>query len=270
MNDAAILTFMHELADEAGAVARRYFRTHSAHELKADDSPVTIADREIEAHLRQMIMAQFADHGILGEEESAHQPGARMTWVIDPIDGTRAFMAGIATFTTLIALCDGGVPVYGLIDQPILKERWIGNSLPIRGRAGVGASTEDGTNNAPLLTSSLIVEKKIKWTLATTSTAYFSAKEQAAFSALQGKAASTLLGGDAYLYAMLASGHLDVVVDAGLKPYDFAALVPVVRAHGGIITDWQGAPLTLASSGQVLATRTAQLHHEALDILKSC
>ncbi|MDX2113532.1 MAG: inositol monophosphatase family protein [Alphaproteobacteria bacterium] len=249
MNDTAILTFMHELADEAGAVARRYFRTHSAHELKADDSPVTIADREIEARLRQMIMAQFPDHGILGEEESAHQPGARMTWVIDPIDGTRAFMAGIATFTTLIALCDGGVPVFGLIDQPILKERWIS--------AGVTAMPNQD-------------HQKENWTLATTSTAYFSAKEQAAFSALQAKAASTLHGGDAYLYAMLASGHLDVVVDAGLKPYDFAALVPVVAAHGGIITDWQGKPLTLASSGHVVAARSDTLHQQALDILKSC
>ncbi len=249
MNDTAIQTFMHQLADEAGAVARRYFRTHSAHELKADDSPVTIADREIEARLRQRIMAQFPDHGILGEEESAHQPGARMTWVIDPIDGTRAFMAGIATFTTLIALCDGGVPVFGLIDQPVLKERWIGQGVP-------AVPNQD--------------QQKENWTLATTSTAYFSANERSAFSALQGKAASTLLGGDAYLYAMLASGHLDVVVDAGLKPYDFAALVPVVHAHGGIITDWQGAPLTLASQGRVLAARSDTLHQQALDILKSC
>jgi histidinol phosphatase-like enzyme (inositol monophosphatase family) len=247
MNDAALTSFMHQLADEAGAIARRHFRTTLHAEQKADSSPVTIADREIEQRLRQLIMAQYPQHGILGEEQSAHQPEARWQWVIDPIDGTRAFMAGIATFTTLIALCENAMPIAGIIDQPITRERWLTSELKPK------------PHNAPDVLKQA--------SLATTSFLYFTPDEQAAFESLKAACASTLLGGDAYLYAMLASGHLDVVVDSGLKPYDFAALVPVVTSHGGIISDWQGKPLTLTSNGRVLAARTKLLHQQALDKL---
>jgi inositol-phosphate phosphatase/L-galactose 1-phosphate phosphatase/histidinol-phosphatase len=265
MSDLDVISFMNQLADEAGEIARRYFRTNLRAEQKSDLSPVTLADREIERELRKRIIDAFPDHGILGEEEVEHLPKAPFQWVIDPIDGTRAFMAGIPTFTTLIALCENGVPIAGVIDQPILKERWVGKPnfvIP-------STSEESLMDKIPRLTSQHAQGAFEITSLATTSIPYFSPAEKTAFDLLQKKAASTLLGGDAYLYAMLASGHLDVVVDAELKPYDFAALVPIVTSHGGMITDWQGKPLTLASSGQVLAARTQQLHDEALTILKA-
>nr|MCE2926879.1 inositol monophosphatase family protein [Rickettsiales bacterium] len=265
MNDQKIIAFMHKLADEAGIIARRYFRSGITSTLKADQSPVTLADQEIEHKIRELIRGHFPDHGILGEEEEAHLPDAPYQWVIDPIDGTRAFMAGIATFTTLIALCENGVPITGIIDQPILNERWVGKPNSVI----PSASEESLIDKIPRLPPQQVRGALGMTSLATTSTAYFTPTERTAFDLLQKNAASTLLGGDAYLYAMLASGHLDVVVDSGLKPYDFAALVPVVTSHGCMITDWQGKPLTLASSGRVLAARTAQLHHEALGILKT-
>ena len=239
------LLFAHSLADAAGEIARRYFNRPLEATQKADTSPVTIADREIEQKLRAMIEAAFPAHGIVGEEFGNIRADATYQWVIDPIDGTRAFIAGKTTFTTLIALCENGVPILGLIDQPITRERW------------THASVKKLQNTKPLAQSHI----------ATTSMDYFTPTQKTAFEKLQAATAKTNLGGDAYSYAKLTEGEFDIVVDAGMKPYDYLALAPIITAAGGIITDWNEKPLTLHSDGTVLAAGNAGLHKNTLLLL---
>ncbi len=246
--------FARQLASAAGAVIHRYFRAPLTVEQKADDSPVTIADREAESAMRLLIMQHYPEHGIFGEEGARHLPHAEYQWVLDPIDGTRAFIAGYPTFTTLIALCHHGVPILGLIHQPIMEETWeaaCGSppSLPEMDEAYLFPASNSGL------------------ALATTSTDYFTPDEALAFSRVREACGQVVLGGDAYAYAMLASGYIDVVIDAGLKPYDFCALVPVVESVGGKITDWNGAPLHLNSGGQVIAARNAATHTTLRNLL---
>ncbi len=231
----------HRMADASGVIIAKYFRTALSIDTKSDQSPVTLADREVELRLRDMIGQAFPGHGILGEEFDSHQAVAEFVWVIDPIDGTRAFIAGRPTFGTLIALLHKNVPVLGLIDQPVVRDRWLGvsgrptlfNGGPCRVRACADLSAA---------------------TLATTGPQYFASDELAAFNKLAARCGNTLYGGDCHNYGLLASGHLDIVMEAGLKLHDWAALVPVITGAGGIITDWQGQALTRTSPGQVIAT----------------
>lgn len=255
------LSFARQLADMAGEILRRYFRADIAVESKPDNSPVTLADREVEQKLRVMIEQQFPTHGIFGEEFYRKNEMAEYQWVIDPIDGTRAFIAGQPTFTTLIALTQNGIPILGVIDQPITRERWDNNSpSPLRGRVRVRHSPKgDGGREGGLAEA----------TLATTAMKYFSEKEATAFTAISKQCAHTTFGGDAYLFGQLANGKIDIVVEAGLKPYDFCALVPVIENAGGIITDWEGKPLTIHSQGRVIAAATKELHEAALKILQA-
>jgi histidinol-phosphatase len=238
--DAALIAFANELADTAGSIVRRYFRRGVAVDDKPDRSPVTIADREAESALRALIDARFPEHGILGEEHGSIRTDAERVWVLDPVDGTKSFISGVPLFGTLIALVERGVPVLGVIDQPISRERWIGalghrstlNGASISTRAcpGLGAAT-----------------------LFATSPDMFTETNAEAFQRLKSAVKLARFGGDCYAYGLLAAGFIDVVVEAGLKPYDFAALVPVIAGAGGSMTDWQGKPLTLASDGRVLA-----------------
>lgn len=224
-------------------------------EYKSDASPVTVADREIETAMRMLIEKTYSDHGIFGEELGSHNEKAALQWVLDPIDGTRSFIAGYPMFTTLIALVKDDAPVLGVIDQPVLGERWVGahgqkttkNGMPVQSR-----------HNAALSNA----------VLSTTSTYYFSSEQAEAFARLREQCAYNTLEGDAYSYAQIASGRIDMVVDARLKPYDFCALVPVIERAGGVITDWTGKPVTLSSKGDVIAAANRELHQEALKILK--
>ena len=243
------------LADAAGAAIRPYFRASIVIEAKGDASPVTQADRAAEAGMRALIERERPDDGIIGEEYGRVREGAGRQWVLDPIDGTRAFIGGRPTFGTLIALLEDGRPILGIIDQPISGERWLGvagrattlNGLPCRTRA----CAEPG-----------------QALLATTSPWLFGAAGTAAFDRVRGAARDTLLGGDCYNYAMLASGHGDLVIEEGLKLYDFAALVPVVEGAGGRMTDWDGRPLGADSSGHVIAAGDPALIEPALALLK--
>lgn len=253
MNEADI-ALAHRLADAAGAAIRPYFRARFDIETKADASPVTQADRAAEAAIRAILEAERPADGIIGEEYGNAREGADRLWVLDPIDGTRSFIAGRPIFGTLIALIEGGAPVLGVIDQPIIGERWIGaagrptllNGAPTRARA------------CPALDRAH---------LATTGPRLFTEAEKAAFDRLSDAARDTLWGGDCYNYALLASGHLDLVVEGGLKLYDLAALVPVVEGAGGAMRDWAGRPLTRDSSGQVIATGDPRLLDAALEKL---
>lgn len=225
------------LADEAGTIARQYFRQPFAVERKGDDSPVTIADRTIEETIRTLLAQHRPDDGILGEEFDTVEGKNNLTWVIDPIDGTKSFVMGRPTFGTLIALCEDGKPILGLIDQPILKERWIGaRGLPTT------------FNGAPINTRPCTdLDSAV---MASTTPDMF----KRTFPAYEKFDASRFAwGGDCYAYGLLAGGHIDMVLEAGLKPYDFAALAPVIEGAGGFIRDWNGHPLILQSDGKVIA-----------------
>ena len=243
-----------KLADAAAPIHRRYFRATTAIEAKADGSPVTAADREAEAAMRTIIEAEAPDHGILGEEYGAQRIDAEYVWVLDPLDGTQSFVTGKPTFGTLIGLTRHGSPVLGVMDQPITGERWIG----VEGQA----TTFNGAPAATRLCSGL----DRAW-LSATSPQMFSQTEFAGFERLRQRVWRTVYGAECMAYGLLALGFVDLVVEADLKPYDFCALVPVVKGAGGAMTDWQGRPLTLKSGGRVVAAGDAGLLGPALAAL---
>ena len=230
------------LAEAAGAAIRPHFRSGLASERKDDASPVTEADRAAEEAMRRILKAEVPRDGVIGEEFGTEEGGSGRTWVLDPIDGTVSFLAGRPIFGTLIALLVDGWPVLGVIDQPILGERWIGAS----GRP----TTFNGATVRTRACRSLD-----QMTLATTGPQYFDDHEGEHFMALAAKTdhKRMMMGGDCYNYGLLASGHLDLVCEAGLKLHDWAALVPVVEGAGGTMCDWNGDPLHAASDGHVLA-----------------
>lgn len=244
----------HALADAAGAVIRPYFRAEAGLETKDDDSPVTRADREAESAMRRLLAAERPRDGIAGEEFGTSEGTSGRQWVLDPIDGTRAFIAGRPIFGTLIALVDGGWPVLGIIDQPVLKERWVG----VIGRPTTLNGQPATTRTCRELSQAL---------LATTSPALFDDGGLHAFEHLDSAVRSTVLGGDCYNYACLASGHLDIVVEQGLKLHDFAALVPVVEGAGGRMCDWAGDPLHAGSAGDVIAAGDPARVDDIIDAL---
>lgn len=230
------------LADAAGAAIRPFFRSRFAVETKEDASPVTEADRAAEAAMRRLIEAESPRDGIIGEEYGEKPGSTGRQWVLDPIDGTLSFVAGRPTFGVLIALLEEGWPVLGVIDQPIARERWIG-----------AAGRKTNFNGGEVRTRTC--RELAGAALATTSPNYFSHAQGERFLRLAAatRAKSPLYGGDCYLYGLLASGHLDLVVEAGCALHDFAALVPVVEGAGGRMCDWSGEPLTADSEGDIVA-----------------
>ena len=253
--DENIIALAHRMADAAGDILRRAARSPLRIDMKADASPVTEIDREVETALRQLIEHNYPQHGIVGEEYDDVRPEAAYQWVLDPIDGTRSFIAGYHTFATLIALIKNGTPVLGVIDQPVLRERWIGI---------IGESTRFNGQAIHIHKPTKLKQAIV----ATTSTAYFTPHQAELFTRLRQSCSDGVLGGDAYAYAMLAMNRLDLVVDAGMKPYDFCALIPVIQGAGGIITDWSGQTLSLSSDGTVIAAANRDLHTQALSMLR--
>ncbi|HSK38588.1 MAG TPA: histidinol-phosphatase [Arenibaculum sp.] len=242
------------LVDAAGPVVRRHFRTTLRVDDKADSSPVTIADREAEAAIRAIIAAEQPGHGIVGEEHGADRADAEYVWVIDPIDGTKAFITGRPLFGTLVALLHHGRPVLGIIDQPVTGDRWIGAS----GRPTTFNGAEARVRPCPGVGRAVVN---------TTSPDLFSPGELAAFRRVADGAKLTMYGGDCYAYGLLAAGFLDLVIEAGLKLHDFAALLPVVEGAGGIVTDWTGAPMNTDPRGRILAAGDPAVHAATLRLL---
>ncbi len=251
---AEFVTLAERLADAARPVVRKYFRTPVAVDDKADDSPVTIADREVEAAMRAILAAEVPGHGILGEEHGRTNCEAEWVWVLDPIDGTAAFITGKPSFGTLIALAHRGVPVLGIIDQAFTSERWLG----VAGRSTTLNGVKVNVRACPDLAHAYAY---------TTAPELFCAQTRPAWDRIAAQVKRSRYGCDCYAYALVASGFVDLVVEAGLKSYDFAALAPVIQGAGGIMTDWSGAPLTITSDGKVCAAGDARLHAEALRVL---
>ena len=229
MDLAPYRSFVHELAQASGDFIRPHFGDRAlAVETKNDASPVTRADRGAEELMRRMIAARFPDHGIIGEEYGDDRPNSEWVWVLDPIDGTKSFITGVPLWGTLIALLHQGQPVLGAIHQPVLGQLCIGdgqvttlNDRPVRVRAC------ERIEEATLLTSDGLSPARYQ--------------NGPAFDALAGRARLVRTWGDCYGYLLVACGWADICVDPVMNPWDIAALVPVVRGAGGIITDWQGA-----------------------------
>lgn len=238
----ADIALANQLADVAGATIRPFFRGSFALEDKADASPVTEADRAAEAAMRKLIEAEYPRDAIVGEEYGEKPGTSGRTWVLDPIDGTVSFVAGRPIFGTLIALLEDGWPVLGVIDQPIAGERWVG---------ATGKPTL--FNNAPIKTRTCRTLDQM--VLGTSGPHYFTDDEAVQFLALASKVAQRriIYGGDCYNYGLVASGHVDCVVESGLKLHDFAALVPIVEGAGGMMCDWNGHTLNADSEGHVIA-----------------
>ncbi|TVQ55013.1 MAG: histidinol-phosphatase [Rhodobacteraceae bacterium] len=244
------------IADAVRAIPSRWFRKPLAVDAKADRSPVTEADRAIEQIIRARLSEARPEDGVLGEEFGAAMEGRSRVWVVDPIDGTGSFITGSPLFGTLIGLLDGGVPVLGLIDMPLLGERW-------SARRGAGTTL----NGAPCRVSGC--GRLADAALGSTSPLKFEGAAEAAFRQVAAAARITRFGGDCYTYGLLAAGHLDAILEVGLEPYDYLPLVPVIEEAGGVITDWRGAPLGFASDGRVLAAATEALHAEIMEMLET-
>ncbi|MBD2843378.1 histidinol-phosphatase [Erythrobacter rubeus] len=236
------LDLANALADAARAAIRPLFRGKWSEKRKADRSYVTEADRAAEAAMRKLVEDQCPEDGIIGEEYGATNESAGRQWVLDPIDGTTSFIAGRPIFGTLIALMQDGWPVLGVIDQPIAGERWIG-------RLGEGTTF----NGKPARVSPC--KELSEAVLGTTTPHQFTGDDVDAFMGVAKSVAERkiIYGGDCYNYGLVASGHVDLVVEAGLKLHDYAALVPVVEGAGGMMSDWQGNPIDAQSDGRVIA-----------------
>ena len=254
--DPELVEFCEELTRASRNIVARYFRQAVSIDAKGDQSPVTVADQEVEACWRERIAARYPAHGILGEEFGAQGRDREYLWVLDPIDGTRSFINGTPTFGSLIAVLHRGAPVFGVIDMPALDECWMGGS---------GYAT--CLNGAPVRVSAC--EQVDQCRLTVTAPQIFNAAQSVAFERVLSRTSFYRYGGDCYNYALLAAGYTDLVVEADLKPHDFCALVPVIENAGGVITDWCGDPLTLDSGGEVLAAATPALHAEVVSLLGS-
>lgn len=244
------------LTDTAGEIVMRYFRQPLRIVDKADESPVTEADQLAESAMRAIIAETVPDHGVVGEEHGKDRQSADFVWVLDPIDGTKAFISGVPVFGNLIALLRQGRPILGIVNQPVTRERWIGATgrpTTLNG-AAVATAARGGLGDAVLWSTSPEMFDR-------------DPGDRAAHERLRDQVKFVHYGGECYQYAMLASGHVDLVLEADLQPYDFCALVPVIEGAGGVISDWRGDLLGLDSDGRILASANRGLHEAALATL---
>lgn len=251
------LSFAGVLADAARETALPYFRGGVAVRSKDDDSPVTVADRECEKKMRALVAEKYPRHSVYGEEFGG-EIGGGFVWVLDPIDGTRSFISGSRQFCALIALVYDGAPLVGVIDMPALGERWTGCDSPHLRRATF--------NGAPCATSGRKALSSA--VMATTTLGVAEDARDSALRRLCHRAGHVRLGGDASAFGALSSGFLDVAADYEMACYDYLPLLPVVRAAGGIITDWRGAPPQFAAGTTgIVAAANDELHNAALSAL---
>lgn len=254
----ALVTFACNLADIAAEVTLQYFRQLQNVDNKMQDGkfdPVTIADREAEAKMRTSIEKHYPTHGVLGEEHGAKAGSEDLTWVLDPIDGTRAFISGIPVWGTLIALFDGEQPILGVMDQPFTDERFVAS----------GNQSKYFHKNSESVLSTRDCKTLDNAVMMSTAPDMFNNDEYQRQQQLAKQVKLMRYGADCYAYCMLAGGHIDLVVEADLKPFDIQALIPIVKNAGGVVTDWQGG--SAVNGGQVIAAATPALHAQALKLL---
>ena len=246
-----MMLFAQELADESRAILNSVMGKLPNVEIKSDQSYVTETDKVIETRLREMIEQKYPHHGILGEEHGSRDLDAEFVWVLDPIDGTAPFVAGIPVYGTLIGLARNGKPWIGVIDHPATRDRWTGvsgeqasfNGEPARTRRGVDLASALMTNSNP---------------------DFLSDDERASYNSLRAAVTYTQYGASCYAYGVLASGRTDLAADGGLDTFDMFAVVAVIEGAGGVVTDWAGKSIDLDWKGLVLAAGDAALHEQAL------
>ncbi|PLS23535.1 inositol monophosphatase family protein [Neptunicoccus cionae] len=255
-----LLRVAHLLADAARPIALQYFRGAGQdieNKLDGDFDPVTVADRLIERKMREILAQHRPQDSILGEEFAAYEGTSGLTWVLDPIDGTRGFISGTPTWGVLIAVGPEGGPLIGMIDQPFTGERFIGTPkqaqwLHPSGERALGTRTCGGLQDAILFTTFPEIGTQ---------------HEQAAFNRVRDRVKLTRYGIDCYAYGLLAAGQVDLVIEAGLNAYDIQGPLAVIEAAGGIVTDWHGEPAY--NGGQVIAAGDPSLHAAALTLLQA-
>ena len=251
---AELLAFSETLADQTRAILKAAAAEAPRVDLKADASFVTATDRAVEARLRELILAAYPGHGILGEEYGTERLDAEFVWVLDPIDGTAAWIAGIPVYGTLISVAHGGSPLTGVIDLPVTNERLTGiagrgawhDGAPIRVRKGTALADAYMTSSNPRFVPD---------------------EDRPAFARLDAAVRFTQYGASCYAYACLARGRTDLAVDAGFDTYDLYAPTAIIQGAGGQVTDWTGQPLDLHWHGRVIASGDAALHAQALERL---
>lgn len=252
--------FLRGIAAAAAAQTLPRFRQAglvSANKLASGFDPVTEADREAEQAIRALIRDAFPDHGIHGEEFGIENGDSRHVWVIDPIDGTRAFISGLPLWGTLVGLTDAGDAIAGMMSQPFTGELfWADDEAAhYEGPDGARRLSTRATRSIP------------EATMCTTTPALFIGAKREVYDRLEGSVRLARYGTDCYAYAMLAAGNVDLVVETELQPYDIVALVPIIERAGGVITTWDGGPAEKA--GDIVAAATPELHAAALEILRS-
>jgi len=251
--------FVDQLAAASGDTILPFFRTA----LGVDDKsagrrfdPVTAADRAAEQAMRTLIRAHFPEHGIVGEEFGSDRVDAEYVWVLDPIDGTKSFIAGMPLWGTLIALTRFGEPVFGMMHQPFLRERFTGDGLAAHYR-GPGGKRDLHVRSCTSLADAILF---------TTSPLLMNEKDRAIFQRVEKDVKLSRYGGDCYAYCMLAAGHVDLVIETELKPHDIVPLLPIIRGAGGIVTSWDGGPA--ANGGRVIAAGDRRVHEAAMKLLQ--
>jgi histidinol phosphatase-like enzyme (inositol monophosphatase family) len=261
-----LVDFAHGLADISGEVILPHFRTRLSVENKAgktkaggaDFDPVTAADRAAERAIRKAIGARFPEHGIVGEEYGLVAGTSHYRWLIDPIDGTRAFITGSPLWGTLIGLMDGPTPMLGLMNQPFTGERFWSDGRRTRWRSAKGKVRGLETRPCARLADAILTT--------THPDLFASAAEIAAFNTIKARARMTRYGGDCYGYCLLAAGFIDIIVESGLKPYDVVALVPIIEHAGGLVTTWEGG--SASEGGRIIAAGDKRVHQEAMALLR--
>ncbi len=255
--------FALDLADASGSLIRKYFRADLNVEDKPDNSPVTVADRLAETVIREMINDKYPSHDILGEEHGFQNTGSRWKWVIDPIDGTRSFVSGMPIFGTLISLLENDVPKLGIIDMPILHERWFAEF------GGDCFFYSSDVDHKKIVCKVSGKRKMVESILYSTDPKMFNSEQKLLYDLVSSNVKLPRFGGDCYNYGLLASGYIDLVIEANMKIYDLMALIPVVESAGGIISDWKGRTTFDESwDGCVLAAASEELHKQAISMLK--
>jgi histidinol phosphatase-like enzyme (inositol monophosphatase family) len=256
---ADFIACAHELADLSGQTILPYFRKPLWVTNKAQRGfdPVTVADTAAETVIRDALARRFPAHGIVGEEFGTRDSASRYRWIIDPIDGTRAFMIGVPLWGTLIGLMEHDTPIVGMMDQPFTAERFWATSRGAYYRRGPSKPARLTTRASGTLDAAVLV--------ATSPDMFKTRTEKAAFARVSNRVRLTRFGGDCYAYCLLAAGHIDLVVEAGLKAVDIAPLIPIIEQAGGAVSDWRGG--TAVAGGNVVAAANRKIHAAALDLL---
>lgn len=263
MTAVDITQFVEDLAQKSGEAILPFFRTAIGAEDKSKGGvfdPVTEADRAAEATMRRMIRDTFPHHGIVGEEFGAQDADAEYCWVLDPIDGTKSFVSGMPTWGTLIGLSRNGRPCYGMMHQPFTREFFFGDGETASWR-GPNAQHEATVRKLRVRACDDLAQA----TLMTTSPLLIPEPLRPRFAAVESRVRLSRYGGDCYAYCMLAAGHVDLVVEAALQPYDIVALIPIVEGAGGVVTTWDGDDP--AKGGAIVAAGDKRVHAAALELL---